>query len=66
MKWLTRPVEGVRRIAGAPGRTAGEIEAGVLQQPLGEPGMGREQVAQLATADTKQFAELHRNWVSKR
>lgn len=66
MKWLTRPVEEVRRIAGAPGRTAGEIEAGILPPPLGETAMGREQVAQLATTDAKQFAELLRNWVDKR
>ena len=67
VKWLTRPVEEVRRIAGATGRTAGEIEAGILPPPpLGDTAMGREQVAQLATADAKRFAELLRNWVSKR
>jgi len=66
VKWLTRPVEEVRRIAGAPVGILGEMEAGRSPQSLGETAMGREQVAQLATADAKRFAELLRTWVSKR
>jgi len=66
VKWLTRPVEGVGRLAGmSAGRTVGELEAAMSGKLLGEVS-GREQITQLARIDAKHFAELLRNWMSKR
>jgi len=42
------------------------LEPAEHPQPLEEGLMGREQIAQLAKADAKHFAELLRNWMSKR
>lgn len=66
VRWLTQPAgeqEMLRAIP--PGRTLAELKAEMPSRALGEGSMGRDQVARIASADSKQFAELLRGWISE-
>ena len=59
LKWLTRPETGM--IAG--GGSAGKLASGAPRL-LKESATGREQIVQLARADTEHFAKVLKNWIS--
>jgi flagellar M-ring protein FliF len=66
VRWLTRPIEGGGMTARIPAGTSGAIGSGMSLPSLEEGVTGGEQVTQLARADAKRFAELLKNWISKR
>jgi flagellar M-ring protein FliF len=66
VRWLTRPIEGGGMTARIPAGASGEIGSGMSLPPLEGGVTGGEQVTQLARTDAKRFAELLRNWISKR
>jgi len=66
VRWLTQPPgeqEMLRAIP--PGRTLAELKAEMPSRALGEGSTGRDQVARIASADSKQFADLLRGWISE-
>ena len=64
VKWITRQTPQVGMLPGASaGRPLAELSAENPQQLLGAGATAREQVAHIANADSKQFAELLKRWV---
>ena len=64
VKWITRPTPQVGMLPGATaGKPLAELSAEGPQQLLGAGATAREQVAHIANADSKQFAELLKRWV---
>jgi flagellar biosynthesis/type III secretory pathway M-ring protein FliF/YscJ len=47
------------------GRVVAELEGEMPPLLTGEVGIPREQVTQLAKADTRRFAELLKNWIGE-
>ena len=66
VRWLTRPIGEGGVTASIPAGTSGEIGPGMPVPSLEGGVTGGEQITQLARADAKRFAELLRNWISKR
>jgi flagellar M-ring protein FliF len=66
VKWITRP-GGEAALPGgaASGRILGELKAEGPQGMLGAGTTVRDQVAQIASSDTKHFAELLRRWINE-
>ncbi len=66
VKWITRPGGEAALSAGTPsGRILGELKAEGPQGMLGAGTGVREQAAQIASADTKHFAELLSRWINE-
>ena len=66
VKWITRPGgEAALRAGVSPGRLLGALKAELPQGMLGAGGTQREQITQIASADTKHFAELLSRWINE-